>query len=163
MNRFELMKLGLDEATAILVEEALAREMEGWLSPEEAQKLRSEAEVLKEEARLMEERHQQDLCRARIEAAVRAGIRALGAKNERAVWALIDFSLLEEEEGGGIKGLDEQLKALREAKDSCFLFAQAEGPVLRGIEIGEDSYDGLREKMDLTDMSYEELCSYFEG
>lgn len=155
MDKGILMQLGLVEETA----ERIAQALEGYLSPEEAQALKERIAALEAELAERAQEYAQALRQARLDAAMEASLEVAGARNMRAVRALIDEQKLEVCEDGSVKGLQEQIDALIRGADSAFLFRKKR---LRGVILGEDAAEGFEERVGLDGMSYDELCSYFE-
>lgn len=155
MEKSVLMQLGLVEETA----ERVAQAMEGYISPEEAGALRERIAELENEIAEQEREHGQQMHRLRLENAMELALRAAGARNMRAVRALIDEEKLKICEDGSVEGLQEQVSELMCSADSEFLFERKK---LRGVILGEDMTEGYEERMGLEGMSYDELCSYFE-
>ena len=62
----------------------------------------------------------------RIDNAVQTALSASGAKNNKAVLALLNLRDAELNDDGTVKGLNEQLEALKTADDSSFLFKPAD-------------------------------------
>lgn len=155
MEKSVLMQLGLVEETA----ERVAQAMEGYISPEEADALRERIGELEAEIAEQEREHGQQMRRLRLECAMELALRAAGARNMRAVRALIDEDALKVCEDGSVEGLQEQVSELMCSADSEFLFERKK---LRGVILGEDMTEGYEERIGLEGMSYDELCSYFE-
>ena len=112
------------------------------------------AEILEQNSReVAKERERADLAdqkaqeagraakRAQVDAAVDRALAAAGAKNSRAVKALLDLDpdRAEFTEQGEILGVAEQISALKQARDSSFLFQQPQTPSFFGYQPGEGS------------------------
>lgn len=77
----------------------------------------------------------------KIENAVERALTAAGAKNMKAVKALLDLTSADLD-GENVKGLDAQIKALTESDDSKFLFNISDkGPGFKGAKPGERGDD----------------------
>ncbi|MCD7905045.1 MAG: phage scaffolding protein [Clostridiales bacterium] len=84
-------------------------------------------------------------------------LRKAGARNVRAVRALIDFENLEIQ-GSKVTGLEEQIKALTAGEDTAFLFSKKQG--LKGVKPAFSS--GKPSKKDFKDYSYDDWDEYFK-
>ncbi|MCD8089346.1 MAG: phage scaffolding protein [Clostridiales bacterium] len=84
-------------------------------------------------------------------------LRKAGARNVRAVRALIDFESLEIQ-GNKVTGLEEQIKALAEGEDTAFLFSRKQG--LKGVKPSFSS--GKPAKKDFKDFNYDDWDEYFK-
>ncbi|MCC8097987.1 MAG: phage scaffolding protein, partial [Eubacterium sp.] len=84
-------------------------------------------------------------------------LRKAGARNIRAVRALIDFESLEIQ-GNKVIGLDEQIKELVSNEDTAFLFSKKQG--LKGIKPAYSS--GKPSKKDFKDFKYDDWDEYYK-
>lgn len=156
MTKEDLVKLGLDEATAAKVETASTEELKSYVPKtqydeaveakktldsqikardkqlEDLKKATGDAEALKGEIAKLQEankaakvEYEERLKQMQIDHAVEKALTGAGAKNLKAVRALLDLDKAELD-GETVKGLDAQIKALREAEDAKFLFAEKE-------------------------------------
>ena len=65
------------------------------------------------------------------------------ARNVKTVMALLDLTDAKLQEDGTVKGLSEQIEKLAKAKDSKFLFEEAEAkPKFKGFQPGASSEKG---------------------
>lgn len=90
------------------------------------------------------------------------GKRALlgsGALNVKAAKALLNLDKAELAEDGTVKGLADQIKALRTAEDSKFLFGSST-PKLKGAKAGESGNEDGDHQVDTSKMTYSELVAY---
>lgn len=156
MDKSVLMQLGLVEETA----ERIAQALEGYIAPDEAEALRERIGELEAEIAEHDRAHRQEIRQIRLDTAMEAAMKAAGAKNMRAVRALIDEDALKVCEDGSVEGLDTQINALAQSVDSEFLFEKKQK--LRGVILGEDAAEGFEDRAGLDGMSYDELCLYFE-
>lgn len=100
--------------------------------------------------------------RARLEAAAEIALLEAGARNRKAARALLDLEGAEMTEGGEVKGLKEQIEALKSAEDSAFLFSGRETAVFRGVAPAQSGLEWEDGKADPASMSYDELRSYLD-
>ncbi|MBQ8940579.1 MAG: phage scaffolding protein [Firmicutes bacterium] len=120
--------------------------------------LKEKIESLQAENKSLSEQHAKELRDLKVDNAITTALTAAGAKNIKAVKALLSIDdKTELSEDGTIKGLAEQIKAL--AKSDGYLFEGA--PKLKGVAPGE-SKDGLPGSRDPKNMTYTELAAYLE-
>lgn len=147
----KLLKMGLSEEVALKVSELFASEggSDG---------LGLEVEKLKERIADYEE----EIKRLNLQNAVDEGLLKAGAKNVRAVRALIDFEELKPLKNGEIEGLDEQIEALASGEDTAFLFEKrGTKKNLRGMK---PAYSGGKSGgKDFKDFNYDDWDRYFKN
>lgn len=190
MKKEELVKLGLDEATAEKVAAASAEELKGFIPKarfdevNEAKKtaeatvkerdqqieglksagnvddLKQQIQTLQADNKAKDEAHAAELKKVRIDAAVESALTEAKAKNHKAVRALLDLENAELGDDGKIKGLHEQLTALTAAEDSKFMFDTVTKPKMKGAKTGEDGNEDGDKGVDTSKMTYDELCAY---
>jgi len=101
--------------------------------------------------------HEAEIAKLKLDNAVEAALLTAGAKNIKAVWALMDVDKLKLEKDGAVTGLSEQVKALQ--KSDSYLFAEKQQPPqFKGFQPGA-SGDGTP-SVDTTNMTYSEMVSY---
>lgn len=90
--------------------------------------------------------YESKLKQVKLDAAVELALTAAKAKNIKAVKALLDLGKVELD-GDQVKGLEDQIKKLKEAEDSKFLFDAADGnkPNFKGAKPGEGSDGALKD------------------
>ncbi|MDR0222626.1 MAG: phage scaffolding protein [Oscillospiraceae bacterium] len=102
----------------------------------------------------------------RLEGAVEAAVARSGARNVKAVKALLDLSGAVFSEDGTVAGLKEQLDALKSAGDTEFLFvkpgAAGEAFTLSGAVTGEADREIICGGTDFSKLNYSELCAFLE-
>lgn len=124
--------------------------------------LKKQIETLQAENKQKDAAHKAEMNQLRLDNAVDAAATAAGAKNLKAVKALLDMTKVKLNEDGSTDGLKEQFEALQKAADSSFLFNTAGAPKLKGAKSGENGVERGDDKPDLSTMSYEEICQYLE-
>ena len=107
-----------------------------------------------------EKAHQAELAQVKLNNAIDNALAAAGAKNNKAVRALLDLSGVKLEEDGKLAGFAEQLEALQ--KSDAYLFAEAQQSTFRGFQPGAGSGAPPNRSVDVSKMSYDELCAYME-
>lgn len=132
----ELMKLGLDEETA--------KKAYGVFEEKMSQKQKEIEELEKAGA--------EELEKVRFDAALETGLLKSGCENLRVLRALINRDKLSLDGNGALRGLDEQLAALKADGETSFLFEE-KTPKLVGMSMAEEGSDFFDEGL-----TYEELC-----
>jgi hypothetical protein len=79
------------------------------------------------------------------------------ALNVKAVKALLNLENPEFDENGAVKGLADQIKALKTADDSKMLFGSS---TMKGAKAGESGNDDGDKGVDTSKMTYSELAAY---
>lgn len=109
--------------------------------------LKDEIQRLQEENDKAKAKYEADLKAIKVENAIEKALTGAGAKNIKAVKALLDIGDAELD-GETVKGLDDQIKKLTESDDSKFLFNISDGgPDIKGAkpgERGEDKSKGIK-------------------
>lgn len=86
--------------------------------------LQKQIETLQADNKAKDEAHAKEVARLKIDAAVDKALADVGAKNVKAVRALLDLADAKLSEDGTVKGLAEQIQKLQSGEDSKFLFAE---------------------------------------
>lgn len=104
--------------------------------------LKSQIEKLQDDNKKAKEEYDAQIKTIRVENAVERSLIASGAKNTKAVKALLDL-VNAELDGDTVKGLEAQIKTLQESEDSKFLFniADDKGAKFKGVKPGEKGDD----------------------
>lgn len=104
----------------------------------------------------------QQLKQNEINYALERALTKAGAKNIKAVKALLNIEKAELE-GGEIKGINAQIESLKKAEDSSFLFESknTETPKFVGVAPSEGS--GKPAMLDPSNMKYDDFCKYVEN
>lgn len=167
MKKEDFLKLGLSEEQATKAAEASQEELKGFipksrfdevneakkkldedikardeqleaLKKVDADGLKAEIERLQGENKTAKEQYEKDLQNVKVNNAVEMALAGAKAKNIKAVKALLELDKAELD-GDKVKGLDEQIKALKEAEDTKFLFEAetSKNPAFRGFNPGE--------------------------
>lgn len=122
---------------------------------------------LEESQKAKDKEHLAELNKVKIDSIIDNSLLKAGAKNNKAVKALLEnidkFTI---DEKGNIEDLESQLKALKESEETSFLFntneSTEEKPSFKGTVPTDD---GKAEKttIDLKGASYEQLCEHFSN
>lgn len=100
--------------------------------------LKNTIKQLQDENKASKEQYEANISKIKLDNAIDNALGNAKAKNSRAVRALLDMEKIKFE-NETLSGLDEQLKALKEAEDSKFLFEEIKEPAkpsFSGVEPG---------------------------
>ncbi len=171
MNKEELLALGLTEEQAekVLAEtERLQKtlkerdkQLEGLkkASGDNAE-LQSQIAALRQQNAEQQKAHKAELAQLKLDNAIDNALTAAGAKNLKAVRALLDMEKLQLGDDGKLTGWPEQLEALQ--KSDGYLFAAQQPPAFRGFQPAAGSDGVPAGQVDTGKMSYDELCAYMQ-
>ena len=183
MKKEELMKLdGMTDALAAAVLNLAKGDTEGMIPKARLDEVIAErdnarkehADVLKELGALQKETGDaaelrdkiksledaaKEIHTLKVDNAVNAALLGSGALNVKAAKALLNLDKAELAEDGTVKGLADQIKALRTAEDSKFLFGSST-PKLKGAKAGESGNEDGDHQVDTSKMTYSELVAY---
>ena len=169
MNKEELLKLGLTEEQTEKVLSANTEQLKGFIpkarfdevnnakkqaekdlserdkqletlknSTGDVETLKNTIKQLQDENKASKEQYEANISKIKLDNAIDNALGNAKAKNSRAVRALLDMEKIKFE-NETLSGLDEQLKALKEAEDSKFLFEEIKEPTkpsFSGVEPG---------------------------
>lgn len=169
MNKEDLLKLGLTEEQAEKVLLANTEQLKGFIpkarfdevnnakkqaekdlserdkqletlknSTGDVETLKNTIKQLQDENKASKEQYEANISKIKLDNAIDNALGNAKAKNSRAVRALLDIEKIKFE-NETLSGLDEQLKALKEAEDSKFLFEEIKEPAkpsFSGVEPG---------------------------
>ena len=169
MNKEDLLKLGLTEEQAEKVLSVNTEQLKGFIPKvrfDEVNNAKKQAEKdlsdrdkeletlkhstgdvatgkvtikqLQDENKASKEQYEANISKIKLENAIDNALGNAKAKNSKAVRALLDMEKIKFE-NDNLSGLDEQLKALKEAEDSKFLFEEIKEPTkpsFSGVEPG---------------------------
>lgn len=171
MNKEELLSLGLTEEQA----EKVLAEMSGLqksLKERDKQladlqkaaegnaELQNQIKALQQQNAEQQKAHKAEMAQLKLDNAIDNALAAAGAKNLKAVRALLDLDKLQLDGDGKLQGWPEQLEALQ--KSDGYLFAAAQQPAFRGFQPAASSDGVPAGQVDTSKMNYEELCAYIE-
>jgi len=169
MNKEDLLKLGLTEEQAEKVLSANTEQLKGFIpkarfdevnnakkqaekdlsdrdkqletlknSTGDVETLKNTIKQLQDENKASKEQYEANISKIKLDNAIDNALGNAKAKNSRAVRALLDMEKIKFE-NETLSGLDEQLKALKEAENSKFLFEEIKEPAkpsFSGVEPG---------------------------
>lgn len=124
----------------------------------DAEALKAQIEKLQGENKAAAAKYAADLKALQVNSAVERALTAAGAKNNKAVKALLNDLDKAELDGEEVKGLAEQIKKLKEGDDTKFLFNDSK-PDVKGTPPGQKK-DGTPSTKKPEEMTYSELAAY---
>lgn len=124
----------------------------------DAEALKAQIEKLQGENKEAAKKYATDLKALQVNSAVERALTAAGAKNNKAVKALLNDLDKAELDGEEVKGLADQIKKLKEGDDTKFLFNDSK-PGVKGTPAGQKK-DGTPSNKKPEEMTYSELAAY---
>lgn len=124
------------------------------------EELKKQIETMKQQNADQEKAHKAELAQLKLDNAIDAALTAAGAKNGKAVKALIDTSKVKLGEDGKLTGWDDQIKAVQ--KSDAYLFDTKQQNNFRGFQPGASGDNKPGAEVDTSKMSYDELCTYLD-
>lgn len=121
--------------------------------------LRDKIKSLEDAAKDAQKEHDAEIHALKVDNAVNSALLGEKALNVKAVKALLNLDKAELNEDGTVKGLADQIKTLKTADDSKFLFGSS-SPALKGAKAGESGDDDGNHQVDTSKMTYSELAAY---
>lgn len=118
--------------------------------------LKKQIEEMQNTNKAREKEYTDNLAKIKLDNAVEIALMSSGAKNSKAVKALLNLEKAVLGEDGKITGLEEQIKALKTAEDSSFLFV--EGPKVKGANPAGNQDKGGN--VDFKNMTYSQIEKY---
>ena len=125
------------------------------------EELKQQIETMKQQNAEQEKAHKAELEQLRLDNAIETALTAAGAKNSKAVKALLDISKVKLGEDGKLTGWDDQLKAVQ--KSDSYLFATKQQNTFKGFQPGASGDMKPGANVDMSKMTYEELAAYIEN
>lgn len=125
------------------------------------EELKKQIETLQQENANQKKAHDAEMTQLRLDNAIDAALTAAGAKNIKAVRALIDTSKVKVGEDGKLTGFDDLLSAVQ--KSDSYLFTEKQQKQnFKGFQPGASGNVKLGTKVDMSKMTYEELANYID-
>lgn len=125
------------------------------------EELKKQIETMKQQNAEQEKAHKAELSQLKLDNAIETALTAAGAKNPKAVKALLDISKVKLGDDGKLSGWDEQLQAVQ--KSDGYLFNTKQQNNFRGFQPGVSGNIKPGEKVDMSKMTYDELAAYMES
>lgn len=125
------------------------------------EELKKQIETLQQENANQKKAHEGEMAQLRLDNAIDAALTAAGAKNIKAVRALLDTSKVKVGEDGKLTGFDDLLSAVQ--KSDSYLFAEKQQKQnFKGFQPGASGNVKPGTKVDMSKMTYEELANYID-
>lgn len=125
------------------------------------EELKKQIETLQQENANQKKAHDAEMTQLRLDNAIDAALTAAGAKNIKAVRALIDTSKVKVGEDGKLTGFDDLLSAIQ--KSDSYLFTEKQQKQnFKGFQPGASGNVIPGTKVDMSKMTYEELANYID-
>ena len=125
------------------------------------EELKKQIETLQQENANQKKAHDAEMTQLRLDNAIDAALTAAGAKNIKAVRALIDTSKVKVWEDGKLTGFDDLLSAVQ--KSDSYLFTENQQKQnFKGLQPGASGNVKPGTKVDMSKMTYEELANYID-
>lgn len=125
------------------------------------EELKKQIETLQQENANQKKAHGAEMTQLRLDNAIDAALTAAGAKNIKAVRALIDTSKVKVGEDGKLTGFDDLLSAVQ--KSDSYLFTEKQQKQnFKGFQPGASGNVKPGTKVDMSKMTYEELANYID-
>lgn len=129
-SRFDEVNEARKNAESLVAERD--KQIEGLkVSAGSTDELKKQIEKMQAENKALVEAKDNEIKKIKINNAVNTALMGAGAKNVKAALALLNMENTELMEDGSVKGLNEQIEALKTDEDSKFLFADPK-PVIKG-------------------------------
>lgn len=125
--------------------------------------LKKQIETLQQQNADQKKAHAEEMAQLKLDNAISSALTTAGAKNPKAVMALIDKAKVKLGDDGKLTGWDEQLTAVQKSDAYLFESKQPSKPTFRGFQPGTSGEVKPGTKVDLSKMSYEELANYIEN
>lgn len=125
------------------------------------EEVKKQIETLQQENANQKKAHDAEMTQLRLDNAIDAALTAAGAKNIKAVRALIDTSKVKVGEDGKLTGFDDLLSAVQ--KSDSYLFTEKQQKQnFKGFQPGASGNVKPGTKVDMSKMTYEELANYID-
>lgn len=119
--------------------------------------LKAQIEKLQGENKTQKESYEAQIAQIRLDNAVDSALTAAGAKNNKAVKAMLDMTGVKLDKEGNLTGLKEQLDGVK--KSDSYMFNAAGSAGFKGAKPGAGS-DGNPGGVDTSKMTYSEMAAY---
>ena len=119
--------------------------------------LKAQIEKLQGENKTQKESYEAQIAQIRLDNAVDSALTAAGAKNNKAVKAMLDMTGVKLDKEGNLTGLKEQLDGVK--KSDSYMFNAAGSASFKGVKPGAGG-DGNPGGVDTSKMTYSEMAAY---
>lgn len=118
------------------------------------EELKKQISDMQETQKAKDKEYAENIAKIRLDNALDIALMSAGAKNNKAVKALLNLDEAKIGKDGKVVGLDEQLKALKSAADSSFLFEVTPTPK------GGNPAGNPEKKVNFNEMTYSQMEKY---
>lgn len=118
------------------------------------EQLKKQISEMQETQKAKDKEYADNIAKIKLDNALDLALIGAGAKNNKAVKALLNLDGVKIGEDGKVVGLDEQLKALKLSTDSSFLFEATQTPK------GGNPAGNPEKKINFNDMTYSQMEKY---
>lgn len=122
--------------------------------------LKKQIEALQQQNAEQKKTHDAEMAQLRLDNAIDTALTAAGAKNAKAVKALLDTSKVKLGDDGKLTGWDEQLSAVQKSDSYLFESKQTNKPTFKGYQPGASGDVKPGTEVDTSKMTYSELAAY---
>lgn len=122
--------------------------------------LKKQIETLQQQNADQKKAHEAELNQLKLDNAIDAALMAAGAKNGKAVKALLDVTKVKLGEDGKLTGLDEQVAAVQKSDAYLFESKQQTKQTFKGFQPGASGEVKPGTEVDTSKMTYSELAAY---
>jgi hypothetical protein len=159
-SRFDEVNEARKNAESLVAERD--KQIEGLkVSAGSTDELKKQIEKMQAENKALVEAKDNEIKKIKINNAVNTALMGAGAKNVKAALALLNMENTELMEDGSVKGLNEQIEALKTDEDSKFLFADPK-PVIKGANpVGGSNNPKTVTKEQFARMGYKERVELY--
>ncbi len=124
--------------------------------------LKKQIEALQEQNKTEKAAHEKEMAQLKLDNAVENALTAAGAKNNKALRALLDTEKIKLDSSGKLEGLEEQLNSVRKSDPYMFNEKETEPTSFKGFQPGASSDVKPDGKADFSKMTYSQMAAYLE-
>ncbi len=122
--------------------------------------LKKQIETLQQQNADQKKAHDAEMAQLKLDNAIDAALTAAGAKNIKAVRAMIDTSKMKLGEDGTVEGLSDAIKAVQKSDSYMFNTVQQKQQTFKGFQPGSSGEVKPGTEVDTSKMTYSELAAY---
>lgn len=122
--------------------------------------LKKQIETLQQQNADQKKAHDAEMAQLKLDNAIDAALTAAGAKNIKAVRAMIDISKMKLGEDGTVEGLPDAIKAVQKSDSYMFNTVQQKQQTFKGFQPGASGEVKPGTEVDTSKMTYSELAAY---
>lgn len=122
--------------------------------------LKKQIETLQQQNADQKKAHDAEMAQLKLDNAIDAALTAAGAKNIKAVRAMIDTSKMKLGEDGTVEGLSDAIKAVQKSDSYMFNTVHQKQQTFKGFQPGASGEVKPGTEVDTSKMTYSELAAY---